>query len=148
MKINSIDTTFLAVTAWKENRGGLTPGMQSVINVICNRATARGTSPYQECVRPKQFSSLTEENDPELILWPSVTDPQWEEAQSLAQLAALGTLEDITSGATLYYAPAGQKWTARFTLPGGTVVPFPDDWNESAVHFTVEIASQLFFREV
>ena len=78
--MTSADTFLLALCAWRENRGGGNPGMQSVINVVCNRATARGTSPYQECVRPEQFSSLTKKNDPELILWPTVTDPQWGEA--------------------------------------------------------------------
>jgi hypothetical protein len=78
--------------------------MQSVANVIMNRAAKRRTDAYTECVRPMQFSSLTAKGDPELTLWPADNDPQWLEAIALAGQAAVGTLEDITDGATSYYA--------------------------------------------
>jgi len=98
------DQFVLALTAWRENRGGGVPGMQSVANVIMNRAAKRRTDAYTECVRPMQFSSLTAKGDPELTLWPADNDPQWLEAIALAGQAAVGTLEDITDGATSYYA--------------------------------------------
>ena len=140
------DIVLLHLVAWRENRGGGTSGMQSVINVIMNRATNNKTSPYQECVRPEQFSSITTNGDPELTLWPAVNDPQWTEAQSLAQLASLGSLTDLTSGSTLYYAPHSIASSKTITLSGKTY-PFPESWNESVVQFMVEIAGQLFFKE-
>lgn len=98
------DQFVLALTCWRENRGGGVPGMQSVANVIMNRAAKRRTDAYTECVRPMQFSSLTAKGDPELTLWPADNDPQWLEAIALAGQATAGTLEDITDGATSYYA--------------------------------------------
>jgi N-acetylmuramoyl-L-alanine amidase len=98
------DQFVLALTCWRENRGGGWEGMQSVANVVMNRAAHRKTSPYAECVRPWQFSSLTAKGDPELVLWPGPADTSWQTALSIAQAAADGTLEDITEGATSYYA--------------------------------------------
>jgi hypothetical protein len=123
------DEVFMAITAWKENRGGGRAGMQSVMNVVLNRAAKRGTSPYEECVRPWQFSSLTAKGDPELILWPAVGDPQFAMALEMASEAALGRLPDITGDATSYYAVS---------------IPAPS-WAASMTQ-TAEIQGQLFYK--
>jgi hypothetical protein len=133
------------LTAWRENRGGGRSGMQSILNCINNRAAKRGTSPYIECIRPLQFSSITAKGDPELNLWPAAGDPLFAEALAMA---AEPDLADITGGATLYYAPRGISSTKTFTMPNGQTVKFPEDWNEQAVKFTVEIEDQLFFQQV
>jgi hypothetical protein len=142
------DQVFLAVAMWKENREAGVRGMQSVGNVLMNRAAKRKTNEYTECTRPLQISSLTAKGDPELTLWPQDSDPTWQTALDLAAHAAAGILVDITNGATLYYAPEGQSWKQRFTLPNGSVIAFPDDWNKEAVAYTAEIGSQYFFKEV
>lgn len=142
------DQVILALTVWRENRGGGRAGMQSVANVIMNRAARHKTSPYAECVKPLQFSSETAKGDPELTLWPAGDDPQWEQALDLAELAAAGVLDDITNGADLYYAPKGQAWTKRFTLPNGLAIVFPDHWNANAVQYVCTVAGQVFFRSV
>ena len=129
-----MDEALMALTAWRENRSGGRTGMQSVINVICNRATERHSSPYEECIRPLQFSSITAPRDPQLALWPLPGDSAWQTAQALATSAAQGILGDITQGATSYYAPAAMK-------PPGSV---PDWANEMTK--TVEIAGQIFFK--
>lgn len=122
-----------AVTAWRENRGGGNTGMQSVLNVIQNRATNHGTDFYFECVRPWQFSSMTATNDPQLNKWPAYNDPQFAVALDMAEQAYNGNLPDLTDGATLYYA-------VSMTTPPG--------WASSAhVKQTVEIQGQVFFRE-
>ena len=124
------DIAIGALTAWRENRGGGTPGMQSVLNVLQNRATHRGTSVYVEAVRKWQFSSMTAPGDPNLILFPLDTDPQWAMALILAGQMSDGTLPDITGGATSYYADSMATppyWAATMTA-------------------TVEIAGQKFFR--
>lgn len=140
----------LAITIWKENRGGQPQpqAMQSVANVIMNRAVAHGTDVWSVCTKKLQFSSLTAPGDPELTLWPSDSDPQWVMALQIAQQAASGSLNDITGGAMDYYAPQGQKWAARLTLPNGNTIPFPDHWHQSAVAYTVTIGNQVFFRDV
>ena len=127
------DQVFGAICAWKENRGGGKEGMQSVLNVLQNRAASRGTSIYAEAVRKWQFSSLTAPGDANLVIWPAETDPEWAAALSLASQAAAGTLEDITNGATSYYAPAG--------MPGGSA----PGWAASMTQ-VADIAGQLFFK--
>ena len=119
-----------ALTAWRENRGGGVAGMTSVINVLVNRATHRGTDVYTEAVRRLQFSSMTAAGDPNLILFPADNDPQWQEALTLASQASRGSLDDITGGATSYYA-------LSMTTP-----PY---WAASMTK-TVEIEGQVFFK--
>lgn len=140
--------TILALTAWRENRGGGEKGMQSVINVILNRSLRYNTSIYVQCTKPDQFSSITAKHDPELALWPDEDNIDWQIAMNIAEMAVQHLITDITGGATLYYAPKGLKSGKMFRLPNGDQVPFPDDWKFTSVRFTVEIADQLFFREV
>jgi spore germination cell wall hydrolase CwlJ-like protein len=130
------DQVIGALTAWRENRGGGTLGMQSVINVLQNRAAKRGTSVYEEAVRKWQFSSMTAPGDPNLILYPTLhastsTDYlAWEEAQKLATQAAEGTLADLTGGATSYYAQS---------------MATPPSWT-STMKQTCIISNQIFFK--
>jgi N-acetylmuramoyl-L-alanine amidase len=124
------DIAIGALTAWRENRGGGAPGMQSVLNVLQNRATHLGTSVYAEAVRKWQFSSMTAPGDPNLILFPADADPQWAMALVLAGQMSDGVLADITGGATSYYADS------MTTPPGWAAAMTP----------TVEIAGQKFFR--
>lgn len=123
------DQFLIAITAWRENRGGGQAGMQSVINVIMNRAKVRNQSPYQVCTARLQFSSITAPNDPETILYPPSFDTAWPIAVQLTEQAVNGMLEDITEGATSYYAlsiPA-PYWVASMTK-------------------TVEIEGQAFYK--
>ena len=124
------DQVIGALTMWRENRGGGIAGMQSVLNVLMNRAAKRGTSVYAEAVRKLQFSSMTAAGDPNLILFPSDADPQWQEALSLVAQGAAGTLQDITGGATSYYAQS---------------MLTPPYWAESMSQ-TCVIANQIFFK--
>ena len=127
--MNFGDAFMLALCAWRENRGGGVPGMQSVCNVIVNRVHKNQTTAYLEITKPWQFSSITAKADPELGLYPTLTDPQWIAAQSLAQEALAGTLEDLTGGATFYFAE---------TIP-------PPSWAAQMTQ-TVTIANQVFFK--
>src|ERR1035438_8328323 len=97
------DQILAAITMWRESRGGGMPGMQSVGNVIQNRATKSGQDVYTVCTKHAQFSSISMSN-PEAYLWPIAADPQWQKALTLAQQMAAGTLQDITEGSTSYYA--------------------------------------------
>ncbi len=92
--------------------------MQSVLNVLQNRAVRRGTSVYIEAVHKWQFSSMTAQGDPNLILYPTDIDQQWVDALCLAEQMAAGTLSDITGGATSYYAESMKTppyWAASMT---------------------------------
>lgn len=151
-----VDQVIGAIVAWKEARGDGEQAMQAVINILQNRAKARGTSVYVEAVRPLQFSSMTAGGDPMLIKWPwpanAADFDAWEVAFNLAETAATGGLTDLTNGSTLYYAPdsltASERAATPYTLPDGTQVPFPKGWNPAVVAFQVKIGSQLFFRQI
>lgn len=132
MSANSaiLDIAFGALCAWRENRSGGRAGMQSVLNVLYNRSQKRGTTLYDEAVRPWQFSSLTAKGDPQLTDYPPLSDPNFSLAMTLATSAADGDLNDITDGATSYYAAS---------------MPEPPYWAASMTK-TVEIEGQIFFR--
>ena len=124
------DQVIGALCAWRENRGGGIAGMQSVINVLVNRATHRGTDVYSEAIRRLQFSSMTAAGDPNLILFPTDNDPQWINALALTSQASRGALDDITEGSTSYYAAsmlAAPYWV-------------------SSMKYTVTIEGQIFFK--
>jgi len=138
------DQVITALTAWRENRQYGKPGLQSVINVIVNRAAR--VSPYAVCTQHAQFSSISMPG-PESYLWPGDQDPQWLEALSLASQAAAGTLVDLTNGSTLYYAPHGISSNVTYKLPSGITVSFPQHWNPDVITYQAEIGEQLFFTQ-
>lgn len=127
--MNSQDITLAALTMWRENRGGGTVGMQSVGNVIANRATMTGHDVYTVCTTHEQFSAISMPG-PEDTIWAIDADPQWQIALGLAQQMAVGTLADITDGAVNYYA---------------VTIKMPPYWAESMAK-TVTIAGQIFFK--
>lgn len=141
------DQVISALTAWRENRQPpYQADLQSIINVIMNRAAATGDSPYHVCTQHAQFSSISMMG-PEADLWPVDNDPQWLLALSLVAQEVAGTLADLTDGSTLYYAPLSIQTTAKITLPAGTIVPFPQGWNAAVVKYQVRIGNQLFFTQ-
>lgn len=145
--MNIADQFMMALTAWRENRGGGEEGMQSILNVIMNRCHKHSSSPYAECVRKLQFSSITASGDPELTLWPEENDTQWQQAQNLVTRAGDGLLNDLTGNATLYYNPHTIQSKQTIQLPTGETVAFPQKWNPASVHFVKQIGKHLFFTE-
>lgn len=118
----------LAATAWMENRGGRTKGMQSVMNVIVNRAMNPrwwGKDIRSVCLMPYQFSCWNP-GSPQIILVIEaieVKDPDWINAVGLAAQAIAGILPDITGGADSYYDERRHRspvW-ATSTLYTGTI---------------------------
>ena len=141
------DQVIGALCAWRECRNAGQPGLQSILNVLENRVKRDGTSIYEEATAKLQFSSLTAAGDPELTLWPTDTDPQWQMALSLAAQLAAGTLPDLTNGSTLYYAPASIPPAGSITLPSGNTIPFPKGWNPDVVTYQATIGNQVFLTE-
>lgn len=116
---NPADQFMLALCAWRENRHGQRPGMQSVINCIMNRVNKSHTSPYFEITKFEQFSSITAPKDLQLSLYPIRSDSQWLLAQELTDQALANNLPDITGGALSYYAVSIEKvpWWAPSMTP-------------------------------
>ncbi len=106
----------LARTIYGEARGEGARGMQAVANVIMNRVkdgSWYGASVKDVCLKPYQFSCWNQ-NDPNRAIILSATDAQLKQARKIAEQAINGTLEDITGGATHYYADsiAAPYWAA------------------------------------
>lgn len=126
----------IARTAYGENRGGGIDGMQSVINVIMNRAAHAGwfgASPRQVCLKPLQFSCWMP-SDPNYHVIVNITeaDPVFAHALDLAQQALDGALEDTTKGALYYFADSMLQWP---------------HWAHGHAPCAV-IAHQLFFNDI
>ena len=124
----------VARTAWGEARGGGQIGIQSVCNVVMNRARHPrwwGSTPIEVCLKPWQFSCWNM-NDPNRskLLAVSASDADFAAALDLAAAALTGELPDITGGADSYYA---------------AYLSTPPDWAANAT-FTAEVAGQLFYR--
>ena len=89
----------VAEAVYFEARGDGVSGMHAVANVIMNRATASGETPYQVVVKPKQFSYLARKDL-------TIDDhASYDMALRIAALAVTGKLPDITNGSTHYVAP-------------------------------------------
>lgn len=133
---NISDDNILAKTAWGENRGGGSDGMQSVLNVIINRSKKPswwGKTPREVCLKPWQFDCWNE-NDPNLekLLNVGISDGAYMTALELAGKALQGELADLTNGSCYYFAKTMNPWPvwARGKLP------------------SADIAGQLFFNNV
>ena len=156
MRLSLDDEFVLKLTAWRENRGGGIEGMQSVMNAIVNRAVKERSTVYNVCTAPEQFSSMTVLGDAGTVRWAkegnSASWQTWQEADRLAAAAQADRLEDLTGGATLYYAPAAlapeNRAAVDYRLPAGDTVPFPKGWDRTKVKFTRQVAGQLFFVEL
>lgn len=156
MTLTDDDRFLLKLTAWRENRGAGENGMQSVMNVILNRAAKRGESVYDVCTDRLQFSSVSTPGDPETALWSKSKNPAdwaaWLDAARLVAFAVAGSLEDLTGGATDYYAvhglAASEQSEQPLQLPTGITVPFPRTWDRTKLKFTRLIGGQAFFVEV
>ncbi len=126
------DDFMLALCMWREARGDGAAGMTAVGCVVRNRVTAHGSGYYSEIVRALQFSSITAKGDPQLTLYPQLSDGTWGMAQTLAKEVISGplALEDITGGAQFYYA---------------TTIPLPS-WAEGMT-MTCQIGRQRFYKQ-
>lgn len=107
--------------------------MNAVACVIRNRVIKHNSTYYQQVIKQWAFSSITAKNDPQLGLFPQLTDPAWIQAQLIAGNAIDGGVGDITNGATLYYDDS---------------IQFPKTWNRAAVVPLGKIGRLNLFREI
>lgn len=111
-----IDT--LARTLYGEARGEGEVGMTAVANVVMNRVQRAmdneiewwGDNVVDVCLKPWQFSCWLK-NDPNSAKLKAVTvsDPIFVKALAIAKDAVSGELDDITNGATSYYAKGSKE---------------------------------------
>ncbi len=108
--MSDIDT--LARTLYGEARGEPYLGKVAVANVVYNRASIGLRHPHfgegtiaSACLAPWQFSCWNS-NDPnrEVILAVTDVDPIYADCLDIAATACAGQLDDVTDGATYYFA--------------------------------------------
>ena len=112
----ALEDDILARTLCGEARGEGDKGMQAVANVVMNRVDRPGwwgSAVKDVCLKPYQFSCWLI-NDPNRSVILNLDDgfSIYRDALAIAQQACGGTLEDITNGATSYYAKGSPepKW--------------------------------------
>jgi len=113
------DVSLLARVAWAEGRGEPEIGRIAIVNVVMNRVKKKGWMGHDVrsvLTKPYQFSCLllSDPNRPKLM---AITEKDKIYAGCLAIAAEglAGTLEDVTGGATSYYAKSipRPKWAAN-----------------------------------
>lgn len=130
--MTEIDIISAALCAWKEARNGGQESMRAVVSVLLNRAKISGASVYAEVYRPLQFTSMSYQHDPELLLQPKLGDAMWPVAKALAISASTGVFEDNTNGATSYYSQSMDS--------------HPPSWGQKMIP-TVIIGGQRYFKK-
>lgn len=115
------DTFYLALVIWRESRGVSQEAQVAVAHTVMNRVARPGWWGHtvdEVTTKKWQYSSLAAPGDPQLILWPKLSDSSW--------LACLGVAYDVIHGDVLHPMPgadsyyddsiAAPKWaaTARF----------------------------------
>ena len=116
----------LARTLWGEARGQGSAGMQAVANVVLNRVQIAedrgrywwGNNIIQVCQKPYQFSCWNR-TDPNFKKLQAVDerDLYFATAIRIARRAIVGTLEDMTGGATHYHASGCTPYWAKRETP-------------------------------
>lgn len=110
--------------------------MQSVANVIMNRAANPcwwGNDVRSVCLKYMQFDCwMPTDPNYKTILDVTIDDPIYAIALDIAEKALAGTLEDLTGGATYYFAKTMPKWPK---------------WAEGKTP-SADIRGQLFFNDV
>lgn len=111
------DHDILARTLWAEARSQGTEGMVAVCNVVQNRAKQPGWWGHDVrsvCLASEQFSCW-DADDPQakLMRSPRIMDVEFAAASTIADVALLGALTDLTHGADHYvaeYAKSRVTW--------------------------------------
>lgn len=117
MNWNEFQKWCAALCAWREARGEGRDGLRAVLHVIANRARMQQRSWAEIVYARLQFSSMTYPQDPQLTAIPRFPDPIFEQCYEIADAIAQGQDEDLTGGATHYYADsiAAPSWAATLT---------------------------------
>lgn len=86
-------------------------GMLAVGGVIANRARQRGLSPSQVVLQPSQFEPWGNPETTQRLMAIDPNSPEYQRASAIAQRALDG--EDVTGGASHFYAPKAQAALGR-----------------------------------
>ena len=102
---NSDDIVFTALVLWREARGEPTVGKVAVVHSILNRVHRPkwwGKTLMEVLFKRLQYSSVTDPNDKQLVIWP-VKNPLWEECKTISYDVIYGKLANPVPGADSYH---------------------------------------------
>ncbi len=106
---NDVDAVARTLIGEAGNQGE--QGMLAVGGVIANRARQRGLSPSEVVLQPSQFEPWGNPETTQRLMAISPNSPEYQQAAAIAQRALAG--EDITGGASHFYAPRAQQALGR-----------------------------------
>lgn len=122
------DVFYLGLVVWREARGASTLAQVAVAHSVLNRVARPswwGKTIDEVVTKKWQYSSLAAPGDPQLILWPKLSDASW--------LACLGVAYDVLyhdepnpfPGADSYYDSSipAPKWATPETFKGEVKSP-------------------------
>jgi spore germination cell wall hydrolase CwlJ-like protein len=117
--------TFLALCIWREARGEGRAGLVAVAHSIVNRVASPtwGNTMMSVLFQRQQYSSLTHQQDPQLVVWPTDDDPTWKEALEVADGVLRGEIDSPVGKADSYHSTSivPPRWATneRFVLQVG-----------------------------
>ena len=100
------DITFLALSIWREARGESEECREGVAQVVLNRVAGGGwwgNTIMSVLFKRRQFSSLTEPDDPQLCTYPSEDDHSWKDCLTIAARAIEGQMDNPVGDADSYF---------------------------------------------
>jgi len=100
------DKAFLALCIWREARGESLAGQIGVAYVIMNRVKKPswwGKDLMSVIFKKWQFSSLTDPNDRQLVVWPLAIDGSWKRCLEVACNVIDKNFPNMVRGADHYY---------------------------------------------
>lgn len=124
---------------WREARGENFEGLLAVCWVIKNRMTKQKKTSFEIVTAQNQFSSMTIHSDPQVTLYPHVTDQTFEFIDNLFNQVLVNDPQypDNTAGATFYrnVATADSVWFDNAVRDGKLVE-------------TVQVGKHTFYKEI
>ena len=100
------DIYYLALVVWREARGASREAQVAVAHSVLNRVARPswwGKTLDEVVTKKWQYSSIAAPGDPQLILWPRLSDATWLAALGVAYDAIYGSEPNPFPGADSYY---------------------------------------------
>lgn len=97
---------FLALVVWRESRGEIYTAKLAVAFSIMERVKHSkwwGNDLYSVIFKRFQYSSMTNKGDPNLVAWPTMTDPAWVDSMQASVAALAGSVKNPAPGADSYF---------------------------------------------
>jgi len=102
------DLCILALMMWREYRSGGRERMRACGHVAHNRSKGQQKPMHVIITADAQFTSINPPKktyDPQLDVWPQISDVRFDEALELAEIIMDGSDKDPTGGALYYWNP-------------------------------------------